>query len=68
MELTRETNTNTNTNTKNSYLEIFLGCMYSGKTSKLVEIYKQCKFCNINVAVINHCFDKRAAKHGSLKL
>jgi thymidine kinase len=33
--------------------------MYSGKTSKLVEIYKQCKFCNINVAVINHCFDKR---------
>ena len=50
---------NTNTSKKNSYLELFLGCMYSGKTSKLVEIYKQCKFCNINVAVINHCFDKR---------
>jgi len=50
---------NNTSNAKNSYLEIFLGCMYSGKTSKLVDIYKQCKFCNINVAVINHCFDKR---------
>lgn len=44
---------------KNSYLEIILGCMYSGKTSKLVDIYKQCKFCNIPVSVINHCIDKR---------
>lgn len=43
----------------NSYLEIILGCMYSGKTSKLVEIYKQCQFCNISVSVINHCIDKR---------
>jgi len=42
-----------------SYLEIILGCMYSGKTSKLVDIYKQCKFCNIPVSVINHCIDKR---------
>lgn len=44
---------------QNSYLEIILGCMYSGKTSKLVDIYKQCKFCNIPVSVINHCIDKR---------
>jgi thymidine kinase len=44
---------------KTSYLEIILGCMYSGKTSKIVEIYKQCQFCNIPVAVINHSFDKR---------
>lgn len=43
----------------NSYLEIIVGCMYSGKTSKLVEIYKQCQFCNISVSVINHCIDKR---------
>jgi len=41
------------------YLEIILGSMYSGKTSKLVEIYNQCKFCNISVAVINHSFDNR---------
>ena len=52
-------NLTSNSTSNNSYLELFLGCMYSGKTSKLVDIYKQCKFCNINVAVINHCFDKR---------
>ena len=33
--------------------------MYSGKTSRLVEIYKQCKLCNIPVAVINHSIDTR---------
>jgi thymidine kinase len=33
--------------------------MFSGKTSKLVEIYKQCIVCNIPVAVINHSIDKR---------
>jgi thymidine kinase len=33
--------------------------MYSGKTSKLLEIYKQCSFCDIPVAVINHYSDKR---------
>ena len=55
-----ENNKNNNNNKmKTSYLEIILGCMYSGKTSKLVEIYKQCQFCNIPVAVINHSIDKR---------
>jgi thymidine kinase len=33
--------------------------MYAGKTSRLVEIYKQCVFCNISVAVINHSLDNR---------
>ena len=42
-----------------AYLEIILGPMFSGKTSRLVEIYKQCKFCNISVAVINHAIDNR---------
>lgn len=41
------------------YLEIILGSMYSGKTGKLLEIYKQCKFCNIPVSIINHSIDKR---------
>jgi thymidine kinase len=40
-------------------LKIYLGSMYSGKTSKLVEIYKQCSFCNIPVAVVNHSLDVR---------
>jgi thymidine kinase len=42
-----------------AYLEIILGSMFSGKTSRLVEIYKQCKFCNIPVIVINHSCDNR---------
>lgn len=41
------------------YLEVIIGPMFSSKTSKLVEIYKQCKFCNISVAVINHSIDNR---------
>jgi thymidine kinase len=41
------------------YLELIIGPMFSGKTSRLVEIYKQCKFCNISVAVINHSIDNR---------
>jgi thymidine kinase len=44
---------------ESSYLEIILGGMYAGKTSRLVEIYKQCKFCSIPVVVINHSIDTR---------
>jgi len=43
----------------NGYLELIIGPMYSGKTSKLLEIYKQCKFCDISVCVINHSLDNR---------
>jgi thymidine kinase len=42
-----------------SYLELFLGPMFSGKTSKILEIYKQYKYCNVNVVVINHSSDIR---------
>jgi thymidine kinase len=42
-----------------AYLELILGPMFSGKTSRLLEIYKQCTFCNIPVAVINHSSDTR---------
>lgn len=41
------------------FLSIILGPMWSGKTSKLVEIYKQCTFCNINVLPINYIDDTR---------
>ena len=47
------------TMSESAYLEIILGGMYAGKTSRLVEIYKQCVFCNISVAVINHSLDNR---------
>ena len=46
-------------NSNNGYLELFIGPMYAGKTSKLLDIYKQCKFCNISVTVINHSSDTR---------
>ena len=41
------------------YLELIIGPMFSGKTSEILQIYKQCKFCNISVAIINHTIDKR---------
>jgi thymidine kinase len=44
---------------KSGYLEIILGSMYSGKSTKLIEIYNQCKFCNISVVAINHNIDNR---------
>jgi thymidine kinase len=42
-----------------AYLELIIGPMFSGKTSKLLAIYNQCKFCNIPVQVINHADDIR---------
>ena len=47
------------TTSTTGYLELFIGSMYSGKTSKLLETYKQCKFCNIPVTIINHTIDIR---------
>jgi thymidine kinase len=46
-------------NTTSGYLELIIGPMFSGKTSKIIEVYKQCVFCNIPVCVINHIIDKR---------
>ncbi len=42
-----------------AYLELIVGSMKSGKTSFLVELHKQYKFCDISVAVINHLIDNR---------
>jgi thymidine kinase len=41
------------------YLELIIGPMFSSKTSTLLEIYKQCNFCNIPVSIINHTIDNR---------
>lgn len=41
------------------YLAMFVGPMYSGKTSKLLDLYKQFKFCNVEVIVINYSEDTR---------
>ena len=52
-------NTNMSSPHQSGYLELFIGPMYASKTTRLVEIYKQCKFCNISVTVINHTIDNR---------
>ena len=41
----------------NGYLEIIYGPMKSGKTSRLLQLYKQFIFCDIPVMVINNCKD-----------
>ena len=41
------------------YLGLITGPMFSGKTSKLLDIYKHYTFCEIPVAVINHESDNR---------
>lgn len=46
-------------NCNSAYLELIIGPMCSGKTSKLIEIGKQCKICDIPYIVINHSFDNR---------
>ena len=42
-----------------NYLELILGPMFSGKTSRLIDLYKQYTYCNIPVMVINHADDNR---------
>jgi len=45
------------TDSTTGYLEIIYGPMKSGKTSRLLQLYKQFKFCEIPVMVINNCKD-----------
>ena len=40
-------------------LEIVIGPMYAGKTTRLIEIYNRYKICNISTIVVNHSSDKR---------
>jgi thymidine kinase len=49
----------TTSNNNTGYLELFIGPMYSSKTTSILEIYKKCKFCNIPVTIINHVIDNR---------
>ena len=41
------------------YLEIIKGPMFSGKTTRLLDIYKKYSFCDINTMVINYEKDNR---------
>jgi len=51
--------TMTTSNNTIGYLELFIGPMYSSKTTSILEVYKKCKFCNIPVTIINHVIDNR---------
>ncbi len=41
------------------YLELFVGPMWSGKTSALVRLYKQFYYCEMKILSINYVHDKR---------
>lgn len=41
------------------YLELIMGCMFSGKTTKLLEVYNMYKICDIECCVINFSKDTR---------
>ena len=45
------------------YLELILGPMYSGKTTRLINLQKQYGICDISCCVINHILDKRYDDH-----
>jgi len=50
---------NMNNNFEAGFLSLILGPMWSGKTSKIVDLYKQFTLCNIEVLPINYCLDTR---------
>ncbi len=50
---------NMNYNIDAGYLELILGPMWSGKTTKLVRLYKQYNLCNLKILAINYEHDKR---------
>ena len=56
-------NTMNNMDNNSGYLALYMGPMYSGKTSKLLELYKQYKFCDINTIVVNYEKDTRYSEH-----
>jgi len=45
------------------YLELIIGPMFSGKTSRILEIYRKAHYCNANIFVLNHSIDKRYAEN-----
>ena len=57
--MTTTLNLKMNKNTPAGYLELILGCMFSGKTTKLLEIYNMYRICEVECCVVNYDKDKR---------
>lgn len=55
-----------NSKMESGFLSLYIGPMYSGKTSKLLELYKQFEFCDIPTLVINYKEDTRYTKESML--
>lgn len=47
------------TNPMPGYLELAFGPMFSGKTTWLTNLHKQCTYCNMRVVVVNFAGDTR---------
>ena len=45
-----------------AYLELIIGPMFSGKTSRLIDVYKKAKFCDKKILVVNYTLDQRYSK------
>jgi len=50
------------------YLELAIGPMFSGKTTWLTNLHKQCTYCNMRVVVINFAGDVRYTAAGEALL
>ena len=50
------------------YLELAIGPMFSGKTTWLTNLHKQCTYCNMRVVVVNFAGDVRYAAAGEALL
>jgi len=48
------------------YLAMYIGPMYSGKSTRLIQLYKQFKFCNVSTLVINYAEDTRYSNESVL--
>lgn len=59
-------NTNMSLPETAGYLAMYIGPMYSGKSTRLIQLYKQFKFCNVSTLVINYAEDTRYSNESVL--
>ena len=55
-------NTSPSANKHEGYLQLIMGPMFSGKTSKLQSIYRQLQLCEVETLVVNYAEDTRYSR------